>query len=311
MKKNIHFMMIFVFIASLLFFTGCGNSSTSGDEDVMPKETVTFGSWPQTVKSENVTITEESKTCGMFTYYKGSDGEWYAKIEVPFYQSCTFSDGSSAESGEEKYFKVEPVKWVILTNNYNGKKLLLADKILIAKSFDDNGSNYRDSKIRSWLNGDFFQTAFSAEEQNRIVTTVVDNSARSTNPADNPTKWNDGKNDCATENTNDKVFLLSEEEVTTRAYGFDADPDACKGDGIHSESSRIRFLTDFANASGADGGFVADLGGFWWLRSSLPNYIEGRSIPCYVQHNGAADCHEAYVELMSECFGVVPALCIE
>ena len=55
--------------------------------------------------------------------------------------------------------------------------------------------------LRSWLNGTFYNTAFSTAEKAKILTTTVVNS-------DNPTYGTDGGS-----NTQDKVFLLSINEA--------------------------------------------------------------------------------------------------
>ena len=64
--------------------------------------------------------------------------------------------------------------------------------------------------LRSWLNGEFLQSAFSAKEQAAILMTAVDNSA-----SQGYGKWNtDGGN-----NTRDQIFLLSYAEANW--YLFD------------------------------------------------------------------------------------------
>lgn len=297
---------------------------------------VTFGAWPQTIKAANVDVSEqcESKTAGEFTYYKGSDGQWYAKIlEAGSRSSNKYSDGTTVKFSNDKsyrWFKVEPIKWRVLTADYNGtgKKLLLAENILIGKRYDGDSNKYQTSYIRRWLNsnvdydaaasdyGDsegFLNTAFTAEERSKIAGTSVDNSERSTLPddydslADNIKQhpWYNGYNPCASDTpTTDKVFLLSEQEVTKSAYGFDAF-DARKGDGTHNESSRIRQTTDYAMASGA---LYDTDGGIWWLRS--PWYDGGtnyRPSALIVRDSGSAG---PFYDGGTRYIGVVPALCL-
>ena len=257
-----------------------GTGGTAGPEG----NYVLFGDWPQTEKASAVTVDEsKSAVMGANTYYYGSDGAWYAKLS-------------------SKYYKVEPIKWRVLTNDYNGKKLLLAESILINCAYYDYynvnrtigestvyPNNYKESRVRAYLNGlsytkkesdtseqvtdsafvgkGFLQTAFTTSAQNQIATTTVDNSARSTNPDANATLWNSGNNEYACENTSDKIFLLSEQEVTTSAYGFAA-YNVYKGDSNGTtESSRIRMTTDYSKASGAYQSSTAGYGGWWWLRS--------------------------------------------
>ena len=159
---------------------------------------VLFGDWPQTIMAANVTVDESQVAyVGAFTYYKGSDGAWYVKIledKASGYEGPNgfrYSDGSRVQYYYKKsyrYFKVEPIKWRILTNNYNGtgKKLLLAESALTSEMFCEtfgdhshfenmdgnhysftldvtirqleNGTyihhnNYEHSRIRAFLNG--------------------------------------------------------------------------------------------------------------------------------------------------------------
>lgn len=284
----------------LVSMTGCKNGVSGGESSNPYKKTgtqkindksydiVTFGSFPQSEKTDDtITVNEsESKTAGSYTYYKGSDNEWYAKL------------GS-------KYFKVEPIKWRILTTDYNGtkKKLLLAENILINKAYDASSNNYENSSIRAYLTGDFYNTAFTTEEQNAIAITTVINDARSTNPDgdSNAMLWNNGDNPYANDNaTSDKIFLLSEQEVTKDDYGFAA------YDVYGTDCTRIRKVTAFARESGTwvstDSGY--EDGGDWWLRS--PYYSDSNSAR-YVHYSGDAlyGCLVNYFSM-----GVVPALCL-
>ena len=287
-------------------FMGCKHSTSEPEPD---GSYAIFGDWPQTIKAESVTVDEsDSVVVGMFTYYKGSDGAWYVKQQE---NACSagykYSDGTDvarASADSYKYFKVEPIRWVVLTDNYSGKKLLHSEKILIVQRYDDASNNYENSEIRSWLNGDFYNTAFTDEEKNSIADTNVDNSARSTNTDANPTQWIGGANPCACDNTTDRVFLLSEQEVTRSAYGF-AEYNVYKGDSNETtESTRIRMTTDFAKASGANQSTTAGYGGWWWLRSPYYDYSVGaRDVG-----DGGSAGYNSYVD--STIGGVCPALSI-
>lgn len=274
---------------------------------------VTFGDWPQTIKAPLVRIDESTTEIrGMFTYYVGSDGNYYAKCNENAYgikAQYKYSDGTQVaqtSANSYKYFKVEPIKWCVVTETYNDastsptdKKLLVAESCLMAnvpyydntndRTINIGGSditvypnNYEHSKIRAWLNGleynksgtnsddhkdkGFLQTAFGSDATvlAKIADTVVDNSAASTNPESNPNEFNNGTNDYACNNTTDKIFLLSEKEVTTSAYGF------TEYNVYGAGNSRIRKPTDFALANYAYLNGTAGYGGSWWLRS--PSY---------------------------------------
>ncbi|MEE3435146.1 MAG: DUF6273 domain-containing protein [Treponema sp.] len=289
---------------------------------------VTFGTWPQTVKLNSVIVDEsETNTAGSFIYYKGNDGNWYAKIQEKAYENnYTYSEGSHVEQSSAnsyKYFKVEPIKWRVLTADYNGKKLLLADKILVSSQFYDvkseryiNGktvyaNNYKESKIRAYLNGinykknglqnnctdfedkGFFYTAFNLNEQNAIAETLIDNSARSTNLTGNPKAFNLGINNYTCEDTVDKIFLLSVSEVC----------DYWNSD--EHDLVRVLATTDFAKANGVVQGTAKDcLGGLWWLRS--PDWKNGSNGHC-IEEWGSID----YYPFVNLNYGVAPALCLK
>lgn len=283
---------------------------------------VTFGTFPQSEKASTVSITSESKTVGSFTYYKGDDNEWYAELN-------------------SQYYKVEPIKWRVLTVNYNGtgKKLLLAENILINCKYYDyyNGNrtistatiypnNYEHSRVRAYLNGlsyqkkasdsaqesneafvnkGFFQTAFTQAEQDAIATTTVVNNERSTNPDSNDKQWNNGANQYASDTpTSDKIFLLSLQEATKADYGFAA-YNEYNGDGTHNDSTRIRITTAFAQANGAYQHGTSGYGGSWWLRSPTYSDIDfARGVDFY---GGAYGNRRVNIDNV----GVVPALCLQ
>lgn len=284
---------------------------------------VTFGLWPQTIKAANVMLNErETKNAGDFIYCRGNDGQWYVKIkENPYYISDKYSDGTGVTSGafnSYKWFKVEPIKWRVLTKNYNGtgKKLLLAENILIAKRYDASKNNYQKSEMRKWLNSNvnsnvasdygnsngFLKTAFSSTELAIIEGVSVDNSTRSAF-SDNDVAaqaLNNGNNQYAINmSTTDKVFLLSEREATKKEFGFD--------DSIISTecNALIRQTTDCAKASGAYQDQTNGKGGWWWLRS--PFY--DRDINEFMVGNYGAAAGSGNVDRSD--VGVVPALCLE
>lgn len=331
--------------------------SVSGGKFKMPAKNVTvtatfaeifmmFGSWPQTIMAASVTVDEtETKVVGVFTYCKGSDGAWYVKIkENGFNQGSSvpykYSDGTSVSRSSVnsyKCFKVEPIKWRILTTDYNGtgKKLLLAENILVnCEYYDYNNvnrtvdgntvypNNYEHSKVRAFLNGrcyqkkassnavqsacddylekGFLQTAFTTEELSKIADTRVDNSPRSANPDRDATAFNGGENQYAIDTvTIDKVFLLSEREVTKSAYGFDVHRAFGAG------NKRIRQTTDYTKASGARQILHDGEGCWWWLRSP---YCTDDFDVYGVDESGRAFCGTGCQQVF---VGVVPALCVE
>ena len=144
-----------------------------------------FGDWPQTIMKDGVTVEEtKSKEMGMFTYYLGSDGNHYVKEEENANGAgYKYSNGEQAGQGgtSTKWFKVEPIVWRVLTEDYKdpdgkstGNALLLAEKILIGgvpyyvnrtqrtitketvtgtETVTVYPNNWQYSTIRAWLNG--------------------------------------------------------------------------------------------------------------------------------------------------------------
>ena len=133
----------------------------------------------------------------------------------------------------------------------NSKAFLLADKTLDAKpyNFESKAVTWETCSLRAWLNDDFYNTAFTAAEQAKILTTEVENE-------DNPISGTGGGN-----NTNDKLFLLSYSEVTNPAYGFSSDFSTY-------DTARWAQGTDFAKGNGlwvlTDSSYLGNSS--WWLR---------------------------------------------
>ena len=180
------------------------------------------------------------------------------------------------------WFEYEWLNWTILDET-NGEYFLLCNSIIDSQEYYDNdntrtingktvyANNYAESNIRKWLNETFYETAFNDLQQSLIQTTMVDNSAKSTNPYGQETYWNNGVNTYACENTNDKIFLLSTEEVTNSNYGFSSAPDT-------HDTVRRKQTSDYAQSQGAytySGGSY-DGNGYWWFRSPYYDKVQDR-----------------------------------
>ena len=98
--------------------------------------------------------------------------------------------------------------------------------------------------------------------------------------------------------TDDKIFLLSEYEVTKYSKSTEAYDSKGKG------NSRIRVTTDFAKANFAWQDTDDGCGGWWWLRSP---YYGGSYGARYVRYDGSA--RENFSVSLTRG-GVVPALSI-
>lgn len=238
-------------------------SDIDGNGDYSVGDYVYCGFYPQSAKSAHVTISNSPNENG---YYKGSDDNNYL-----------------LENGV--YYMIEPIQWVVL-DCADGKISLTTKKVIEASAWqidynqlgdayyntsvgtpaDTYANNYAYSTIRSFLNNGFYDMAFSATQKDLLVSVNVDNSARSGNPDSNAQAFNEGNNDYACEDTIDKVFLLSEREVTSNEYGFNAAYSLNDYD-----IARQKQATDYAVAKGAPirTEYGVDDFSIWWLRSAV------------------------------------------
>ena len=139
----------------------------------------------------------------------------------------------------------EPIEWLVLDEK-DGEALVISKYALDCQPYNESYKKvtWETCTLRKWLNETFFNTAFSREEQNRIITSTVtaDKNPDSSTPP--------GKD------TTDKVFLLSIKEADKYFDSYD---------------SRKCTPTDYAIAQGTytSGNFT--VGGkatcWWWLRS--------------------------------------------
>ena len=220
------------------------------------------------------------------------------------YTTTSFGYYKWKSETEYHYFKYQPIKWRVLSvNGYEA--FLLADKALDDKKYHTKYENvtWEGSTIRSWLNGynasaniqnqdyssdNFIDTAFETSGQQAIKETYVANK-------DNLYYGTDGGND-----TQDKIFLLSESETYTDAangYGF------VSGYNTDDEARRAGSSV-YAKAMGTYSSTSASYVGncWWWLRSPGDH----SDIATKVDHDGWVYRNNVIVGYGSH--GVRPAL---
>jgi hypothetical protein len=105
----------------------------------------------------------------------------------------------------------EKIEWLVLDVKDN-RALIISSRAVDGKKYDTNGNDvtWETCTLRTWLNNDFFNVAFNAEEQARIPTVTV--------PADEIKSYiyNDRNSVITTDpgnDTQDKIFVLSIKEV--------------------------------------------------------------------------------------------------
>ena len=280
-----------------------------------------LGEFPQTLKADDVTITDTIDARG---YYLGSDGNYYAAVTADPYvdgmaadptSKSTFSTGASVVEGTVYYFKVEPIRWRIITEE-NGEALLLCDSIIASLQYQtdyessaggycttSNGApsgtyanNYMYSNVRNWLNETFYKTALNQTQQGIVLTTEVDNSEESASPYGSPRN-----NKCVCENTSDKIFLLSMCEATNEANGF--------ASYFTSDVARQMMTSDYSRATGAYMDTTEDYNGngWWWTRSPYDSNDRFTTKAYMIFETGISSPDD----VASSAGGVVPALRIQ
>ena len=158
----------------------------------------------------------------------------YNKSEYKVGKTIEFGNYPQDKDGTEK-----PIEWIVMKNEGN-QVLLLSKYVLDAKPYNKElkAVTWETSDIRQWLNNEFYTTAFNKAEKAKIQTSLTKNE-------DNSKYGTSGGND-----TEDKVFLLSEKEAETL---------------FSNDDERIAKVTGYAEKSGV---YVnEEKVAWWWLRS--------------------------------------------
>lgn len=181
--------------------------------------------------------------------------------------------GNYWQSNEEAK---EPIKWRVLSVDGNDA-FLLADQGLDCQSYNAESETvtWETCSLRKWLNDVFYTDAFSLEEQLAIQTTTV------VNMEELETVKN--SND-----TNDKVFLLSVTDVRNGGYGLGSDRGISKN-------------TKYAEKKGA---YTNNGNGIWWLRS----LTRGKENSAVVASYAGFDCAPSKGSVNNDNYVVRPAL---
>ena len=212
--------------------------------------------------------------------------------------SNTYQDDNGYYTDNVYYFKYEPLKWRVLDA---GTGLVVCDSVIDSQAYNnyvlysngeyygDSGknhyaSNWENSSLRKWLNEDFYNTAFSKLQQDRIQKLTRENKSTYNSSYDsNP--------------TSDKITLLSYWDVLNTSYGFSSSYNAY-------DTARQRKGTDYAKCQGL--WVSSNYGGtsWWWLRSP-----DGSGSATGVDYDGWANYY--YFDVVGTSGGVLPALNLE
>ena len=175
-----------------------------------------------------------------------------------------------------------PIEWQYIANK-DGHKMLLSKYALDVGAYNEEGyssTTWETCSLRKWLNNDFYNTAFSSADKEKIVTSHNENPDTTSLYTDrfialgdtNVTAGGQGGNP-----TNDKVFLLSWTEARD-IFGGKIDP---YDDSYFTDNAIFHWTdgelnpklicapTPYADAIGAETYEPADgvISCCWWLRS--------------------------------------------
>ena len=184
--------------------------------------TAKFGLYPNSYVS-NTNITKELdklSPCGTNDWYY-YENDFYAKRTVLPNGSATFYNGDPMFQNRTYWFKCDPIDWIIVSSNDDNYVLTtqsIVDGYYFAENTNQNrelvdtgtiiegkvySNNYKESILRSWLNENFYETAFP-ENESFIQISEVKNDVESTGLSENM---------FVCENTFDKVYTPSVEEL--------------------------------------------------------------------------------------------------
>lgn len=256
-------------------------------------EIIYFGEYPQSIMAESVTI--NSAPADTDGYYKGSDGNRYMKkAGTRFNENIVYSNGTALNDPNsddvkvDHYFLVMPMTWTVL-NEKDGKATIMSDDLIDSKAFLDSknnndpygpfdkfnikesaggvdnkdvyANNYEHSDIRSFLNGGFYESAFTSAQQ-AIMTSVSNEN--------NTGVFEDNRYSKANGATEDKIYLLTYDDLFNADLGFYTHEDY-KDKEIGLDPLKTAITTDFARANGAFTQTIQSSfggAGYWWTRSS-------------------------------------------
>ena len=152
-----------------------------------------FGSYPQRE------ITDLNEKSHILEQPQNEDGT-YTLFGKKYY--------AEMNSGLHLY-EIEPIKWKILSIDSKGI-YIFSEEIIDGRAYDSRSSSvtWANSTLRTWLNTDFYNIAFSKSEKKKICETYLQN-------GDNPGYGTDGGVD-----TYDKVWIPSLYDVTNEKNEF-------------------------------------------------------------------------------------------
>ncbi len=335
MKKFLSALLIAAMLIGIAPIGGIDLAPKASAKDIdsySVGDTIIYGSYPQSrVTDSNLIAAIESAGGSVpwvdYNYYAGSEnlsdgnmkpvadmmlykditcgGNKYRAVKINQYRpyrtsatSYTYQEINGYYTGSTYYFKYEPLTWQVLDPS---EGYVMCNQIIDSQTYQNfiyykstnkeyynskdgtaYASDWATSSIRQWLNDDFYNTAFTAEEKSQIGTSHLENKSIYSSTYDSADSY-------------DKIFLLSYDEVTNSAYGF------------NTNTARQMKGTDYAKCQGLwvynNEGSSYNGNSLWWLRSPDSSIYATQVI-----YSGCADrYYYRYSHVDNTHWGVLPA----
>lgn len=193
------------------------------------------------------------------------------------------------------WYKYEPISWKVLDAE-NG--IACATTALDAQPFNNYyclyssfdyyttrdghpANDYAYCSLRTWLNDDFYNTAFGESEKTEIATSAVETSGTI---------------------TNDKVYLLSSDDIVNVDYGFMSDG-AAADNARKIDGSEYALSQNLYCSASISGGRTDSLRTIFWYTRTAGSDTEKENLIC-TDNNGEI----TQTGPIDRCVGVVPAI---
>lgn len=248
--------LLIVILTSALF-VGCGDIAANQNNSNMPSGDVQ--------SFENTKETEEPTVESVEDLTQSGDGVMGGDVELNVDSNDTQPEEEKVEIGKVVLFGSyeqdnvedngkEAIKWYVLDMDEE-KILLLAVDLLDSVPYHETQSSvtWETCTLRQWMNDDFYNSAFTEEEKNLILTSKLVNEM---NGKDKTPGGND---------TDDKVFSLSSGEAS-KYFGYKSVAAGGFWDTKDKERSTAK-VTAYALAKNAELSVNDEGYGRWWLRS--------------------------------------------
>ena len=322
MKKILSFILAITLVFTSVAFAHAEDSNTYKVGDIIqfgsyPQSEVK----DEILIAELNALTPEWEEWTSYGYYSGTgqygtmvQGDWMRYVDVSHnnlkyrgvmfnkyksnYTWTSWSDYPYSDYYQTNviyWFRFEPINWRILDPDIG---LVISDIIIDTQAYSNtvywNGEyynkfnnynyklenyacDYKTSTIRKWLNDEFYNLAFDNSEKNEIVfTNLTNNSYFTSNGVA-------GYSALDSENTSDKIYLLSLDDIKNSRYGFST---------IEKEDySRQTSGSDYAKCQGLYKPHETNSDNSCWLLRT-PGISTDKCVS--VEHNGTINNYLVY-----------------